>query len=168
MITIPSNKIKSFTQKSYNKFIDSLPFHQLTCPCGQKGRLIKHAYYSRSIKCSDDFVKLILLRVLCKSCKKTHAILPQWIVPYSQILLNDHLNIILSYHNHSSFEPIMQSNLLIDESNIRYIIRQYLRHWKERIAAFYISLNEHISNACFTIYYRQFMQIKSTRNILFA
>jgi hypothetical protein len=168
MITISANKIKSFSQKSYTSFIDSEVLHQLPCPCGQKGCLTKHAYYTRSIKCPDGFVLLKILRVLCKSCKKTHGIIPQWIVPYSQVLLRDHLKIISSYLNHFSFKPIMQSNTYIDEGNVRYVIHQFLRHWKERLATYALPLDNEISCACFSFYRRQFMQIKCTPNILFT
>jgi hypothetical protein len=60
----------------------------------------------------------------------------------------------------------MMSNLYIDESNIRYIIRQYLRYWKERITAFTLVLDDTISFYCLKILKRQFMQIKCIQNIL--
>lgn len=168
MITILTDKIKSFSQKNYIKFINELPFHKLSCTCKQKGSLIKHGYYSRSIKSPEGFIKLSILRVYCKSCKKTHAILPSWIIPYSRILCHDQVSIIHSYLNHLSFEPIMLSNLLIDESNIRYVIQQYLAHWKERIASFNGFLSDFTVKECFKHFSRQFMQIKCTPNILFT
>ncbi len=168
MITIFSDKIKCFSQNNYNNLIESLPYHRLSCTCGQKGQLIKHGYYSRSIKLSEGLLKLSILRVRCKSCKKTHAILPSWIIPYSRILFHDHLTIIYFYLHHLSFEPIMLSNLLIDESNIRYIINQYLAHWRERIASFNGLLNTSLTKSCFIYFSRGFMQIKCTPNILFS
>ena len=168
MITIFLNKCKPFSQKTYTKFIETLPFHRLSCTCGQKGQLIKHGYYNRSIKTSEGMYKLSILRIRCKCCFKTHAILPSFIVPYSQILYHDQVAIIHAYLKHRSFEPIMLSNLLIDESNIRYIIHQYLCHWKERIASFGGDLNLLVITSCFEYFKRQFMQIKSTPNILFS
>ena len=109
-------KIKSLTQKSYDKFIYNIDF-------------------------SDGKTSIIILRVRCKSCGKTHAIFPECIVPYSQILLSDHISIINTYNSKASFEPIMLANEFIDESNIFYIIKQYLEHWKERITSFKISLD---------------------------
>jgi len=132
MITILSDKIKSFSQESYNKFIDDICIHRLSCSCDIKGSLVKHAYYKRKVKTPDDVVILRILRVICKSCGTTHAIFPTEIVPYSQIPLLDHISIIQTYQTHGSFEAIMMENEFIDESNIRYIIRQYLHHWKER------------------------------------
>lgn len=168
MITIILDKIKSFSQNNYNEFIDDLPFHRISCTCKQKGCLVKHGYYNRSIKSTDGLLRLSILRVRCKSCGKTHAILPSWIVPYSRILYRDQVSIIHSFLNRLSFEPIMISNLLIDENNIRYIIHQYLAHWKERIASFGGVVHVSVMKSCFKHFSRQFMQIKCTPNILFS
>ena len=168
MITISTKKINGFNQNNYNKIIEELPFHKLLCTCGQAGQLIKHSYYTRSIKQSNGFLDLRVLRVKCKSCNKTHAILLQFIVPYSQILLHDQISIITSYENKSSFETIMLSNLLIDESNIRYIISRYLKIWKERLIAFELKIDKCISYKCFLKFKKQFMQIKRGSNILFS
>ena len=58
------------------------------------GQLIKHAYYNRHIKTPNGIIELTILRVKCKCCNKTHAIFPTCIVPYSQVLLKDHLSIL--------------------------------------------------------------------------
>ncbi len=170
MITVTTHKIKSFTQKSYNKFIEALHLHQLSCSCGVLGHFIKHAYYKRTIKTPDGPVFIRVLRVICKCCGKTHAIFPKVIVPYSQIPLTEHLSIIKMYHSNSSYEQFMIANEYIDESNIKYIIRQYLRHWKERITAFRLPLNDETSLVinCLKLFSRQFMQIKCVPNLLIA
>ncbi|WP_423236818.1 DUF6431 domain-containing protein [Clostridium butyricum] len=59
------------------------------------GQLIKHAYYNRHIKTPNGIIMLKILRVKCKCCNRTHAIFPECIVPYSQVLLNDHISIII-------------------------------------------------------------------------
>lgn len=169
MITINSIKINTLTQISYDIFLQSIQIHQLPCTCGLSGFLTKHGYYTRSVKNPDGIIKLSVLRVKCSHCGKTHAIFPMMIVPYSQVLLKEHLSIINAYLSHTSFDPIMLANEFIDESNICYIIRQYLRHWKERIAAFNFTLSdtpELLSGKCINLFKRQFMQIKCTLNIL--
>lgn len=58
-----------------------------TCPCcGAKGSCRIHAYYGRSIV---DFISgipvrhdLCIMRLVC-SCGHTHAVLPDFIIPYS-------------------------------------------------------------------------------------
>jgi len=168
MITIFTNKIKSFSQKTYDTYIYNLPFYKLSCTCGTKGQLIKHAYYVRFLKSLGDLIPLIVLRVRCKSCHRTHAILPDWIVPYSRLLLDDHISIIQAYTHRLSYESIMLANLLIDENNILYIVSQYLKHWKERIASFALPMDNYLTKNCFRHYQRQFMQIKYTPNIFFV
>lgn len=64
---------------------------------------------------------------------------------------------------------IMIRNLFIDESNIRYIIHQFNRQCKERLAAFKIPLEHPITTIMsFKKYNRKFMQIKTTPNTLFS
>lgn len=168
MITIPLIKSNLITQKKYNKAINDLHFHQLSCTCGQKGTLIKHAYYKRSIKCAGELIPLIILRVKCKSCMKTHAILPDLFVPYSRILLEDQIEIIKAHFHHKSHNPIMIKNYLIDEGNVRYIIKNFKKHWKERLSTFAISLDDKLIKLCFYYFKRRFMQIKRTSNVLFS
>lgn len=168
MITISLIKINPITQENYNKMIKDLPFHRLSCTCGQKGSLIKHAYYKRSIKCTGELIPLIILRVKCKSCMRTHAIVPDLFVPYSRILLEDQIEIIKAYLHNKSHNPIMIKNYLIDEGNVRYIIKNLKKHWKERLSTFSISLDDKLIKLCFQHFKRQFMQIKRTSNILFS
>ena len=91
------------------------------------------------------------------------------IVPYSQILLNEHISICTNYIHNISQEKIMTDNPLIDESNISYIIHNFNEHWVQRLAAFSISLglnSTELVKKCFSLCSRQFMQIKCTVNIL--
>lgn len=168
MITISSNKCNTFNQKNYDELIENLPFHKLTCSCGRKGCLIKHGYYKRSIKVNGALITIKMLRVICKSCNKTHAVIPESIVPYSRISLKDQLEIINYHINNLSFESLMTRNYLIDENNIRYIINNFIKHWRERLKSFDIHLDENLVDLCFKFFDRQFMQIKCTSNILFS
>ncbi len=92
------------------------------------------------------------------------------IYTYSQISLEDQNTIIDNYKSHHSQNALMNSNPLIDENNIRYIIRMYLNHWKERLLSEKISQYPifNLIPACFIHYSRQFMQIKNVPNILFV
>lgn len=171
MITIIDDKIKYLSQDSYDNFIDRINIHQLSCTCDKKGNLIKHGWYFRSVKTPNGLVRLKILRVFCKLCKKTHAIVPAEIVPCSQTQLCDHVKIIKAYHSKESYEPIMENNQSVDESNIRYIVRKYVRYWKERLASVKSSVFDEIADLvtqCLLKFDRQFMQIKSTANILFV
>lgn len=171
MITIISDKINISNQTSYDLLINSVNINQLKCSCGHCGTLIRHACYNRRIKLPGGILVILnIVRVKCSHCGKTHALIPSSIVPYSQILLNDHICICTNYINNISQQKIMTDNPLIDESNISYIIHNFNKHWVHRLAAFSISLILNIRelvNKCFSLCSRQFMQIKCTINILY-
>jgi len=167
MITVYWKKSKGFSQKNYDEIIINLDFHKITCPCGQTGQFIKHGKYIRFIKTPEGLIPLEIKRLKCQACLKTHALLPEFIVPYSKILLNDQLSIIKSNEKKISYESVMLSNPLIDVDNISYVIKQYLSHWKEKLFSFGINLNQKITQSCFSFFKKQFMQIKRGSNILF-
>ena len=172
MITIFTQKSNGAspetTQESYDELIERIPFHQLRCTCGRCGDLIRHGYYTRKIKALLSSVILRILRVICKDCGKTHALVPDWLVPYSSILLKDQVQILQAHLSGESMEPIMAKQPVIDESAIGYIIRQFKRHWLSRLTAFQIPLDKNIVPACFRAFGRQLMQIKCTPNLLFC
>ena len=170
MITLFVKENNPLTPNFYNKIIINLQFHQLTCPCGHSGCLSVHGYYHRFVKTSSGKLKFRICRVLCECCGHTHALLLSSMIPHSQISLNDHISIINNYENHSSQNSVMDSNLSIDESNYRYIIRCYKRYWREKLLSERILLMPALNliNSCFVHFSHQFMQIKNTPNILFS
>ena len=90
------------------------------------------------------------------------------IVPYSQVMLQDQQDILNAHQSAKPVETILERNLLIDENTVKYIIRQYRIHWKERLAALGLSLLDELIIPCFADYSRQFMQIRHTPNILYS
>lgn len=169
MITIFTDNCNPISQNLYDSIINDLQFHQLTCGCGRSSCLSIHGYYNRGIKVDDSLVPLRICRVLCADCSKTHALLLSSIVPYSQISLTEQVDIISCYEAHGDFSSIMNSHPSIDESNIRYVIHQYLSHWFQRLlsASLCLSSSQAFIYSCFSSFNRQFMQIKRTPNILF-
>ena len=169
MITVLVNENNPVSQDFYDSVINSLQIHRIFCSCGHAGCLHIHAYYERHLKTPSGRIKLRICRVKCECCGKTHAILPSFIVPYSQISLQDQTAVIQASETGSSMETVMQGNAYIDESNCRHIIRQYRKYWKQKLLSQKISLSpvSSLVSACFHFFFRQFMQIKSTSNILF-
>ena len=173
MIQILTIYCSLFFQEKYNKFIESLNFSSLTCPhpeCGFRGQCTRHAYYKRNIITEYDKKYIRILRVKCLHCKKTHALLPNWIVPYSQHLVADHIEIIGAYHAGISPYTFKPSNPEINTWSVVYIVKQFEDHWKGRLLSLVTSIfdgMDEIISSCFISYKRQFMQIKRTRNALF-
>ena len=172
MITINSIKINTINQKNYNKLINSIDFNCVTCSCGHSGCLTKHAYYKRYIKTDcDSKVCLSILRVKCSICKHTHAVFPVFIVPYSQVSLDDHISIINNYLSDKSQKDLMNRKCLIDENTVRYILHNYKKYWHQRLTSFGISLKhslDEVSFHCIKFFNRQFMQINCTLNIFIS
>lgn len=78
-----TKKIKYISQNQYNKIIRSLDFDSLDCPKCHYHGLIIHAYYERHIDIFNRKHTIRILRLICPSCKSTHAVLIQDMIPYS-------------------------------------------------------------------------------------
>ncbi len=169
MITLYIEDFNSISAEFYNDLISNLQFHQLTCTCGHSSCLHVHGYYKRSVKTNEEKVKLRICRVKCDICGCTHALLPSSIVPYSQISLLDQVTIIDAYEAEGATAPKLEHLDSVDSSNYRYVIKQYLCHWKQRLLSERISLSSEFSliKDCFAHFFRQFMQIHCTSNKLF-
>ncbi|MCQ2495521.1 MAG: DUF6431 domain-containing protein [Lachnospiraceae bacterium] len=170
MITIMVEEGQTITPIAYKNIITSLDFNRLTCTCGRVGDLKVHAYYQRSIKTVAGNLRFHICRVICESCGHSHAILPSSIIPYSQISLFDQTYIINNYEAGRSHNSAMDNNPMIDESNCRYIIRNYLNRWKKRIKKKRIlsGAAPGLTKFCFSHFSAQFMQNKNTSNILYT
>lgn len=85
MITGIFTGFKRITEEIYRRITANLPLYRLFCSCGHAGCLVRHGYYRRRLKTRQGTIVLCILRVKCKECRRTHAILPELVVPYSQI-----------------------------------------------------------------------------------
>ena len=172
MITLNVPQDKKITQKSYDEILGGLAFHRLVCPCcGRAGGLTRHGRYGRGIKIKGELIKLRIVRVKCENCGKTHALLPSYIVPYTRILLEEQLEIVRQSEGERNYTAVMNANALIDESNVRSVIRRYRRSWKERLISFGLSIREEaeaLVKSCFRYFRRQFLQIRGSPNGLFS
>lgn len=157
-------KDNSNIQSVYDDFINNeIDFFKLKCPCGHTGHLTRHAYYTRTVRTVRGIIRIKILRVICSICKKTHAVMMHHIIPYSSILFNQHIQIISS--SIGQLDKLM-SNYNIDEAHIKYIKKQYLCHWKQRLISYHLLIDSYLIKNCFKFFNRQFMQIKYLSNIL--
>ena len=107
MITIKTENYNHISQDFYNKIIDSLDLTLISCTCGHSGSLIRHGSYKRKIPLKDRIITLTVVRVYCKHCGHTHALLLSSFVPYSQIPLTVHISSILACEQNSSIRPVL-------------------------------------------------------------
>ena len=166
MLTVLTQKINTFSQEIYDKIVDNIEFSTVTCTCGHKGCLKKHGYYKRSLRFKSEKYSVLILRVKCSQCGRTHAILLDLMVPYSQIPLDDQVSIIKAHELGGDIMDVINENFLIDPSEVYRIVRNYIKHWKQRLISASITLTESITKDCFRTYSMQFMQIRSRKGCL--
>ena len=105
-------------------------FYSLECPSCKSDNLIKWSSYQRTVYYSDENNKLKcelleIKRVRCQKCHKTHALLPQCIVPYKQPTLDIILKSIIdnpeSYEYPFSYETIQYWKTLYRKKYFSYL-----------------------------------------------
>ena len=105
--------LKSFNSdiKDYNNFVVNLEIKNVICPnCGTCD-IERHGYYKRYVIISGNKYYIRVLRVRCKRCGHTHAVLPNFIIPY----LHDPIENIL--------QLVTSSIKDIDEGDIKLITK---------------------------------------------
>lgn len=170
MITLISDFGKSISQRYYDEQIEHLPVERIQCACGHRGCLIRHGHYSRTVKSISGTIKLRVLRLKCRCCGRTHAVLPACVVPYSQVSLPSQITMIRFRIGSPEMSALLDGNPDLDEGCIAYVRRQFRTHWAQRLMAESLSADEELPKlirACFRAYNRQFMQIRRGTNLLF-
>lgn len=168
MITVITEECNEISQDFYNAAMDSIQTSQMECSCGHSGCLVGHGAYTRSLKTALGKIPLQIRRVQCNFCNATHALMLSGIVPYSQVPLVDHAAIASSYENGGSGMEAMDKNPELSPSQVFYILSLYIRLWRQRLLSEHIPLSPALTAPCLRCFGRQFMQIKSTRNVLFT
>ena len=133
MITVYTENYNLISQDFYNKTIDSLDLNLISCTCGHSGCLIRYGSYIRNVQLTDRVLSLSVVRVYCKTCGHTHALLLSSMVPYSQIPLVLHVRLIHAYEHETGFRNILAEQYLVDENNLKSIIRNYLVLCQEKV-----------------------------------
>lgn len=142
----------------------------LPCTCGRSGSLIRYGSYCRYVKADGTKFPLVVRRVLCQSCGRSHALIPSALVPYSQIPLEDHVSVAEACETGTDPSVILENNPEMDERTPFKLIRRYLAFWRERLNAERIPLRPltGLTVRCLSLFGKQFMQIKSTPNIFYS
>lgn len=169
MITVFVSENNPISQKSYDDAMDQLDPFRLPCTCGCSGSLIRYGSYRRHVKADGTKFPLIIRRVLCQSCSRSHALIPSSLVPYSQIPLEDQISLIEAFEEGDATDSILDSNPEMDDRTPFPLIRMYLLYWRERLLSERIALRPFVqlTKQCLSLFGKQFMQIKNTPNIFF-
>ena len=140
MIILSCLKGKSNFKKILNNYINLTNYGSLTCPCCSSSNIIRWGTYERNViyfesdnKTLTSFV-LTIQRVRCKSCGKTHALLPFGIIPYKQFT-DEVISQILVELLYCSIEEVSEEHS-INPSLIKKWKKQYNKYHKSRISTF--------------------------------
>lgn len=107
--------LNNYLQKEYNHSVSSINIDSLECPYCHEHGFSYHAYYIRHIYIFGKKYTLIITRVICKHCHKTHAILIEDIIPYSQIRFEDTLYMLKN-----------KTTDFLDMTHLSYIVKKYI------------------------------------------
>lgn len=134
MIILNSINVNTNFENNLNSYKNILNFTRLECPCCHSKEYIKWGFYERGVTYMKNgrihSETVSIQRILCKSCNKTHAILPLGIVPYKQ--LTDEILI----------------SLLLDETIVEYFSDDMIRYYKKQFLTYHFNylstlLNNH-------------------------
>ena len=154
MITLKVDKLnREISQKLYDEIIESVDIHLLECTC-KRHNMVVHGYYSRNIKTHNGNVELVILRVRCKDCGKTHAVLISLIVPYQSIEMSVQIKIITD----NDIEKIMYCNPNIDELDIYRVKERFRLRYKSFMKSLNLTFEDDLVFLSFKYFKSNFMQ----------
>lgn len=127
MIILSSEKSNKIFKEIIQNYLNNVNFGLLECPNCYSNDIIRWGFYERNIIFFSDENKLNvesdiikIQRVRCKSCGKTHALLPIGIIPYKQLTTEIVNELIISISSTSLDNTFSRFNY-VRESSIKKI-----------------------------------------------
>jgi len=137
-------KFPDFIQ--YNLIKDKNIFKQqiYECPnCKFEGRLYNHGSYQRNVITEDNSYRITINRVKCPICGKTHALIPDFLIPYFQ-------------HSFYTVKKCLELKFLE-----RYSYKNIIDYFEQR------NINSYISAPAISIFVNRFISITSNIRLFF-
>ena len=115
-----------FSQKDYDDIIYEVDINTLTCPnCNHTGNFVHHGSYERYIQVDiENKVIIIVIRVKCKFCNKTHALMPVAVIPYSKFSIADIISALKIHKNNAKVPQIIDMFPVFNLSTFRAILNR--------------------------------------------
>ena len=152
--------IDTHLQAAYSSIICSIDLTILKCPsCSHIGTTV-HGYYTHQFFTEDGKISILIKRVKCRHCGKTHALLLSCFVPYYRLPMDSILLII----KEKKLRTIQQLHTLIPYVSVEYILyilRLFKRYWKDRIDSYFIPIDDLIHKRCIDLFNKPFMQSRN-------
>lgn len=92
------------------------------CPrCGTAGNFARHASYTRSLVTAQGEVCLVIVRVMCLSCRSTHALIPPDVIPYKVYSISLYVAVACEWVDGESLSSIQDEYQLPDATFLRML-----------------------------------------------
>lgn len=153
------NNVNHLTQEIYDTLIELIILSALKCPCGNVG-FHGHGTYVRCVKLSAIVLHLTIRRVRCPECGKTHALIPDCLIPWSQIPLETTI-LLIRAENQTEINQIKDEQVNITDEDVHNVRIRFRKFWKERMISYGIEYDPSLTDTCVSLFGKQFMQIRS-------
>lgn len=140
MIIYNLKKINSFNKKSIADYENTLNFNISECPnCGSSklikwGKYIRNVIYYKNNKKYENIIEI--KRISCNECKKTHSIIPDFLVPY-KVHISEYINEVIK----NKITKVSTYKIICDRYQVS---RQLLKYWLD-------CFNEHYTRILVTL-----------------
>lgn len=159
LISTKDNELNDFCANidEYYAHMDELISYKLECSCKIKGSCIKYGWYERTLIINDKPTIIRIQRVYCKHCRKTHSIIPKFIIPYERQTFTYILELTYEYKDRKIDKA--------DYELIRYI--NIFKKWNNKLKSIGRTISDGLNKIitfCASTYKMCFMQNKKRRN----
>lgn len=156
MITLKVDYFNNkLNQKFYDDCINRIDVHSLSCTCGSHNHVI-HGYYKRKVITDEDKITLRIVRIKCKCCGKTHAILISLIIPYKSVCLNTSIRIIKK----DNIDSLMIDNIHLAEQIISRIRKTFNERYKKWMSLGGLTFDDDLVYQSFLDFKANFLQVR--------
>ena len=122
--------------------------HMVPCPnkeCDSVGNFAIHGYYFRYYGYGNQQYRIRVLRIRCKNCNTTHAVLPIAIIAYNPCPMDINCQLIhMKLQENKSFSAI-SAKFGIDKRSVKRIIKRFVDEHQEAHLRVFGSLHHLIS-----------------------
>lgn len=115
-------------RKNFLRYLDRFKF---LCPvCGSNTRL--HDSYNRHVHIDEKIEWIIIQRVICAGCGKTHAVIPDFIKPYKHYCTADIEFTLRDIEDGAATE---QANTVASTSSVKRWVREFKNRGYQAVGA---------------------------------
>lgn len=165
MITLMINHLNTeLTQDLYDSYIHELDLHHLPCTCSHHD-MVRYGTYQRNVITASTRFHLTVVRLLCKECGRTHAVLPSSIVPWQYLQLGIQIQIL----SHPELnDDLMVNNPNIDEQLISRVKNNFKKKYKPWMHSEGLCFDDDLVSNAFLSFMSNFMQMHKGTYQLFS